>query len=76
MKSKVRSRLGEIIEAKGLKMKWVAEQIEATQSQVTNWCKNEKGYANSTPNVVYILKLQRVLGVSVEEMFEEVEIEQ
>lgn len=69
MKSKVKSNLGEIIENRGLKLKWVADQIGATQSQITNWCKNENGYAKSTPNVVYILKLQKILNVKVEEMF-------
>lgn len=75
MKVKVKSNLGEIIESRGLKLKWVADQIKATQAQLTNWCKNdeETGYAKSTPNVVYILKLQRLLGINVEEMFEEVE---
>lgn len=71
MKSKVKSNLGEIIESKGLKLKWVADQVGATQSQLTNWCKNENGYAKSTPSVVYILRLQKLLGVKIEEMYEE-----
>jgi putative transcriptional regulator len=71
LKAKVKSNLGDIIENKGLKLKWVAEKIGATQSQLTNWCKNEKGYANSTPSVIYILRLQRLLNVNVEEMYEE-----
>ncbi len=72
MKTKVRSNLGKIIEEKGLKLKWVADKIGATQSQLTNWCKNdENGYARSTPSVVYILRLQKILNVQVEEMYEE-----
>lgn len=72
MKVKVKSNLGEILESRGLRLKWVAEQIEATQAQLTNWCKNENGSAKSTPNVVYILRLQKLLNVKVEEMYEEI----
>lgn len=72
MKLKVKSNLGEIIDGKGLKFKWVASQIESTQSQLTNWCKNdEQGFAKSTPSVIYVLRLQKLLNVRVEEMFEE-----
>jgi transcriptional regulator with XRE-family HTH domain len=72
LKTRVKSKLGEILEKKGLRLKWVAEQIGATQSQLTNWCKNdEEGYARSTPSVIYILKLQKLLNVRVEDMFEE-----
>lgn len=31
----------------------------------------ENGFAKSTPNVFYILRLEKVLNVSVGEMFEE-----
>jgi transcriptional regulator with XRE-family HTH domain len=72
LKSKVKSNLGEILENRGLRLKWVAEQIGATQAQLTNWCKNEDGYARSTPSVLYILRLQKLLNVSVEEMYEEI----
>lgn len=71
LKVKVKSHLGEILENKGLRLKWVAEQIGATQAQLTNWCKNEDGYARSTPSVLYILRLQRLLNVRIEEMYEE-----
>lgn len=69
---KIKSNLGKIIENKGFRMKWVANQIGATPSQLSNWCKNdEDGYAKSTPSVLYILRLQKLLGIGVEEMFEE-----
>lgn len=73
LKSKVESHLGEVLEKRGLRLKWVAEQINATPSQLTNWCKNEDGYAKSTPGVIYILRLQKLLNVNVEEMYEEIE---
>ena len=76
LKGKVKSNLGTILYDKGLRYNWVAKQIEATPSQVTNWCKNEKdGTAKSTPSVLYILKLQNLLGVKVEEMYELIEEE-
>ncbi|MGF6951856.1 transcriptional regulator with XRE-family HTH domain [Neobacillus sp. B4I6] len=71
LKAKVKSNLGEILENKGLRLKWVAEQIGATQAQLTNWCKNEDGFAKSTPSVLYILRLQKLLNVKIEEMYEE-----
>jgi hypothetical protein len=72
LKAKVKSNLGEIIDNKGLKLKWVADNIGATQAQLTNWCKNENGYAKSTPSVLYILRLEKLLEVRIEEMYEEV----
>lgn len=75
LKVKVKSHLGEILENKGLRLKWVAEQIGATQAQLTNWCKNEDGSARSTPSVLYILRLQKLLNISIEDMYEEVEEE-
>lgn len=72
LKSKVKSNLGDILEDKGLRLKWVADKIGATQAQITNWCKNdEDGNAKSTPSVLYILRLQKLLNVKVEDMFEE-----
>lgn len=71
MKNKVKSNLGTIIKNKGLRLKWVADQIGATQSQLTNWCKNEKGFAKSTPSVVYLLRLQELLNVDLKEIYEE-----
>ena len=70
LKGKVKSNLGTILDERGLRYNWVAKQIDATPSQVTNWCKNEDGIAKSTPSVLYILKLQNLLGVRVEDLFE------
>ena len=72
LKNKIKSNLGRIIVEKGLKASWVAEKIGATPSQLTNWSKNDnEGFAKSTPSVLYILRLQKLLGVPVEEMYEE-----
>jgi hypothetical protein len=72
LKARVKTNLGIILEERGLRLKWVANKIGATQSQLSNWCKNdEDGYAKSTPSVLYILRLQKLLNIKVEEMFEE-----
>lgn len=70
---KVKSNLGKIIDGKGLKFKWVANQIGATQPQLTNWCKNDEyGNARSTPSVLYVLRLQKLLSTPIEEIYEEI----
>lgn len=72
LKNKVKSNLGYILEENGLRLKWVAEKIGATPSQLSNWCKNDSdGCAKSTPSVLYILRLQKLLNIRIEEMFEE-----
>ncbi|WP_143262117.1 helix-turn-helix transcriptional regulator [Sediminibacillus massiliensis] len=72
MKKKVRSKLGEVLESKGIRKKWVADNIGATQAQVNRWCNNDKdGVAESTPSVYYILRLEKLLDVKVSDMYEE-----
>jgi hypothetical protein len=74
MKVSVKSNLGAIIDSQGRKKPWVAKQVGATHSQVVNWCRNVNGQAHSTPNVGYLLRLEKVLGVETKDMFEEVEV--
>lgn len=71
LKKKVVSKLGEVIDSKGLRRDWVARQIEATPAQITNWCTNENGFAKSTPSVLYMLRLEKLLKVTVSDMYEE-----
>lgn len=52
--------------------KYVAEKIGATKAQLNNWCSNENGIAKSTPNVLYVIRLERILGVKAGEMFKEI----
>lgn len=75
LKTKIHSNLGDILNSRGLKNKWVAEQIGATESQVANWSTNKNGQAKSTPHVVYVIRLEKLLGCTASEIFEEVEEE-
>lgn len=70
MRYKVKSLLGEYCEENGLNKAWVARQIGATSAQFYTWCKNKDGYAVSTPSIIYLLKLQKVLGVSINQLWE------
>jgi predicted transcriptional regulator len=70
MKAKVQSKLGEILQARGLRQKWVAEQIGASESQVSNWSKNDhNGVAVSTPNTLYMVRLEKLLSLRTGDMF-------
>lgn len=70
----VKSKIGDVIAAKGLKRKWVAEQIGISGSYLSQICKNNsKGYAETPPNVEHLLKLSRVLACPMEELVEYVE---
>ncbi|WP_156036651.1 XRE family transcriptional regulator [Halobacillus karajensis] len=75
MSKKVKSNLGEIIESKGIMKSWIAKQTGATKSQVTRWCNNKDGAAESTPSVYYILQLEKLLDTPVRKMFEIIEEE-
>lgn len=61
-------RIKEIRERRGIKQKWLAEQIGATSSMLSRW---EGGEV--FPTVPYLHRLCRVLGVRLEELYEEVE---
>lgn len=74
LKAKVKSKLGEVLKNKGLRSEWVAKEIGATRSQLTNWSKNDaEGFAKSTPSVLYLLRLQNLLDINIKEMYEEEE---
>lgn len=70
MAKKVKSNLHEIINGKGIKKKWLADQMGATASQINRWCNNKNGVAESTPSVYYVLQLEKLLDTPVKKMFE------
>jgi DNA-binding Xre family transcriptional regulator len=73
MKIKVRSKLDDYLKERGIKKKWLSEQIQCERSQLTNWCKNNEHGAISTPSVGYLLRLQKILDCKTEDLFEESE---
>jgi hypothetical protein len=74
MKIRVRSKLDEYLKKNGIKKTWLCNQIKCDKSQLTKWCKNdENGYAIITPSVGYLLRIQRTLSCTTEEIFEESE---
>lgn len=70
MKIKVHSKLGNYLDKRGIKRSWLAEQLGATKTQVTNWCKNVDELAFSTPSVGFLLKIEKVLNCSINDLWE------
>lgn len=73
MKIKVRSKMGEYLNERGIKKNWLCEQIHCEKSQMTKWCKNDNGEAVSTPSVGYLLRIKKVLNCKIEDLYEESE---
>lgn len=70
LKIKVVSKMGEYLDSRGIKQAWLAKEIEADKTQVSNWCRNEQGVAKSTPSVGYIIKILGVLDCKVDDLWE------
>lgn len=72
LKVKVRCKIGELLKNEGRSQTWLADKISEGLSEpvrpqlVNDWC-NGRG----TPSVGYLLRIQRVTGWSLEQMFEE-----
>lgn len=62
----MKSRIKEIRQSKGIKQIFVAEKIEVSQQQLSDW-ENGKSY----PRIDRAYKLANVLGVNVNELYEE-----
>jgi DNA-binding Xre family transcriptional regulator len=74
MKIRVRSKMDEYLNKRGIKKVWLSEQIKCGTSQISRWCKNgENGEAISTPSVGYLLLLQKVLECEIEDLYEIIE---
>jgi putative transcriptional regulator len=63
---KMKSNIGNLIDERGLKRKWVAEQLGITPKQVSNWI---TGF--SYPTVDKAFRLAKLLGVKVDDLYEE-----
>jgi transcriptional regulator with XRE-family HTH domain len=61
----MKSLIGRIIEQKGYKKKFIAEQMEVSANQLSNWITGK-----SFPPLNKAFKLSRLLGVTVEDLYE------
>jgi DNA-binding XRE family transcriptional regulator len=59
------SKIGELINNSGLKRKYIANKLEVTYQTLSNWCAG-----SSFPNMITAFKLSRLLGVTVEDLYE------
>ena len=48
----------------GYPSKWLAEELDVSQSTVSKWCTN-----SSQPDIETLARISRLLGVGIEELF-------
>lgn len=66
----MKNRIGEWIEERGLKNKFVAKKLEVSQEQVSKW-RNNKAY----PRADRLFKLAELLDVKVDDLYSSDNIE-
>ncbi|ADU30383.1 helix-turn-helix domain-containing protein [Evansella cellulosilytica] len=62
---KLKSKIGECIETRGLKIKFVADKLGVSREQVGKW-KNGKAF----PRIDKLFELALLLGVKVDDLYE------
>lgn len=62
----MKSKIGELIDAKGLKRKYIADQLGVTREMVSRWV-----VGKSYPRLDKAFKLAKILGVKVDDLYEE-----
>ncbi|UFT98077.1 helix-turn-helix domain-containing protein [Radiobacillus kanasensis] len=62
----MKSNIGELIDRKGYRKKFVAEEMAISQNQLSNWIKGR-----SYPPMDKAFKLARFLEVKVDDLYEE-----
>ena len=63
--SVLKSKIGEVIDKKGLKHKWVAEQMGIAPTVLSRWVNNR-----GKPSVDKLFQLAEVLDCKVDELYE------
>ena len=58
------NRIKELLARKGLKVKWIAEQIGCHPTEVSQWIAGRR-----TPNLPRAIKIANLLGCTVEDLF-------
>lgn len=73
LKLRVRNNIGDLLEAEGRSKTWLAKSISVglkkpiSPQMVVDWCSNR-----SQPSIAYIMRIQKVTGWTIDQMFEEV----
>lgn len=62
----MKSKIGELIDSKGLKRKYIADQLGVTREMVSRWVVG-KAY----PRLDKAFELAKILGVKVDDLYEE-----
>ncbi|GAG64655.1 unnamed protein product [marine sediment metagenome] len=60
------TKLSEILKKRGIKQIWIAEKLGVSETAVSHWVKGKH-----IPQPKYILKLSKLLEVSIEELINE-----
>jgi putative transcriptional regulator len=62
----MKSRIGERIDARGYKKKWVAQQLGVSQVVLSRWINGQ-----STPSLMNAFRLAKLLNCKVDNLYEE-----
>jgi len=57
------TKIKEVLDSKGLKQEWVADQIGVTQATISNWCTGRK-----KPRKPSLMALANLLNVEIEDL--------
>jgi putative transcriptional regulator len=64
----MKNRIGELIDKSGYKKKYIAEHLEITPTQISNWISGR-----SYPSVPKLYALADLLGVKVDDLYSRIE---
>ncbi|WP_411237373.1 helix-turn-helix transcriptional regulator [Bacillus altitudinis] len=74
MKYKVKSNLKSYLNSKGIKQKWLADQIGTNSSRISIWCaNNDEGFCSNPPSLPYAIALCKTLECDMQEIFSIIE---
>lgn len=74
MKYRVRSNLKDFLNSKGIKQKWLADQIGTNSSRISIWCtNNDEGFCPNPPSLPYAIALCKTLGCEIRDLFSIIE---
>lgn len=62
----IRCNIGTLLKNEGRTQAWLAKQIDVPARMISDWCNNRY-----TPHIGYIMRIKKVTGWELEQMFEE-----